>query len=170
MSFFAFVNRIKRFVFFALISLFLSILALAQVNLTFRVLSGYFLSNQEPINKTKPTLFVLDESDEFNKVFKPAATSTKRPDKVNFARETVLGIALPPTNKPPKLSISRVFVQDSVLTVRYIRMKDTTLTSNPQSFTSQPLLLLTIPKQNFLKTKLVENGKVVLTMKKSDED
>ena len=169
MSFFAFVNRPIRLVFFIGISLFISIVTLAQVNLTYRMLSGYFLSNEQPISKTKPTLFVLAEADGFNEVFKPAATS-KRPDKVNFAKETVLGIALPPTNKPPKLSISRVFVQDSVLTVRYIRIKDTTLTNNPQSFTSQPLLLLTIPKQNFLKTKLVENGKVVLTMKKSEED
>lgn len=169
MSFLAFVNRFKRLSVFLVSSLFISIIAFAQVNLTFRLLKGYFLSNDAPINKAKPTLFLCEAADQFNEVFKPAAT-TKRPDAVNFSKETVIGVALAPTNKPPKLSVSKVFVQDSVLTVRYIRLTDTTLTNNPQSFKSQPLLLLTIPKQNFLKAKLVENGKVVLTMKNEDDD
>lgn len=165
MPFFAFVKR--RSVLLTT-SLFISVITLAQVNLTHRILRGYFLSNDALTNKGKPTLFVCETSDEFNGVFKPAAT-TKRPDNISFSKETVIGIALSLTNTPPKLSISKVFVQDSVLTVRYIRLTDTTLTDNPQSFKSQPLLLLAIPKQTVLKTKLIENGKVVLTMKKEDE-
>ncbi|GAB4027394.1 hypothetical protein [Spirosoma gilvum] len=163
------VSRRLRTPLFFLTGLLISVLTLAQVNLTYRLLTGYFLSTDASVNKGKPTLFVFDEADGFEKVFKPAAT-TKRPDAINFAKETVIGIALPSTNKPPKLSISKVFVQDSVLTVRYIRLADTTLTHNPQSFTSQPLLLLAVPKHNYLKTKLIENGKVVQIRKKQDEE
>ncbi|GAB4041785.1 hypothetical protein [Spirosoma jeollabukense] len=130
------------------------------------MLTGYFLSNEAPVNKSKPTLFIFEQTDTFGKVFQPATTTSRKPTVPNFNKEMVVGIALPPTNKPPRLSVSKVFVQDSVLTVRYIRLADTTLTKNPQSFTSQPMLLLAIPKQNVLKTKLVENGKVVETRKK----
>ena len=168
MSFFTSIKFRSRLPFLFFISLFVSVVAFAQVTLQYRLLTGYFLSNDAPINKGKPTLFTFDQADAFGEVFEPATTS-KRPDAVNFAKETVVGIALPPTNKPPKLSISRVFVQDSILTVRYIRLKDTTLTNNPQSFTSQPMLLLAIPKQAVLKTRLIENGKVVMTVKKQEE-
>ncbi|WP_245776755.1 hypothetical protein [Spirosoma endophyticum] len=130
------------------------------------MLTGYFLSNEAPVNKSKPTLFIFERADTFEKLFQPATTTSRKPTVPNFNKEMVVGIALPPTNKPPRLSVSKVFVQDSVLTVRYIRLADTTLTKNPQSFTSQPMLLLAIPKQNVLKTKLVENGKVVETRKK----
>ncbi|WP_227687281.1 hypothetical protein [Spirosoma arboris] len=147
----------------------LSLVTLAQVNLTYRLLNGYFLSNDAPINKGKPTLFVFEQAETFDQVVKPAATN-KRPDVINFAKEMVIGVALSPTNKPPKLSVSKVFVQDSILTVRYIRIADTTLTHNPQSFTSQPMLLFAIPKQTILKTKLVENGKVVQLVKKHENE
>lgn len=163
------VSRRLRTPLLVLIGLLISVLTFAQLNLAYRLLNGYFLSNEAPINKSKPTLFLFEESEGFEKVIKPAATS-KRPDGINFTKETVIGIALPPTNKPPKLSISKVFVQDSVLTVRYIRLADTTLTNHPQSFTSQPLLLFSIPKHNFLKTKLIENGKVVQILKKPEDD
>ncbi|MVM39189.1 hypothetical protein GO730_19280 [Spirosoma sp. HMF3257] len=169
MPLFSSVNRRLRVPILLTTSLIVSIVTLAQVNLTHRMLTGYFLSNDAPVNKGKPTLFVFEQAETFEQVFKPAATS-KRPDVVNFAKEMAIGIALPPTNKPPKLSVSKVFVQDSILTVRYIRMADTTLTHNPQSFTSQPMLLLAIPKQTILKTKLVENGKVVQLVKKHEHE
>lgn len=169
MPLFSSIKRPLRLSIFLFISLIFSLVTLAQVNLTYRLLTGYFLSNDAPINKGKPTLFVFEQAETFGEVFKPAATS-KRPDVVNFAKEMVIGIALSPTNKPPKLSVSKVFVQDSVLTIRYIRMADTTLTHNPQSFTSQPMLLFSIPKQAILKTKLVENGKVVQLLKKHEEE
>ncbi|GAB4049351.1 hypothetical protein [Spirosoma litoris] len=169
MPLFPSIKRPLRLSIFLFISLIFSLVTLAQVNLTYRLLTGYFLSNDAPINKGKPTLFVFEQAETFDEVFKPAATS-KRPDVVNFAKEMVIGIALSPTNKPPKLSVSKVFVQDSVLTIRYIRMADTTLTHNPQSFTSQPMLLFSIPKQAILKTKLVENGKVVQLLKKHEEE
>lgn len=164
MPFFALVSRRVRTPLFVVISLIFSIVAIAQNNLVHRLLTGYFLSADAPLNKGKTTLFVVDQADRFTELFHPAATS-KKPDAVNFTKEMVIGIALPPTNKPPKLSISRVFVQDSVLTVRYIRMKDTTLTNNPQPFISQPMLLFAIPKQSVLKTKLVENGRLIQTLK-----
>lgn len=170
MPFPAFVNRAKRQSVLLISSLIISVISVAQINLTHRLLRGYFLSNDAPTSKGKPTLIVCETSDEFNGIFKPATTSARRPDAINFAKETAIGIALSPTNTPPKLSVSKVFVQDSVLTIRYIRLADTTLTNNPQSFKTQPLLLLAIPKQTVLKTKLVENGKVVLTLKKSDDD
>ena len=174
MPLFASVNRRLRVSFLLVISLIFSLVVLAQVNLTYRPLNGYFLSNDAPVAKGKPTLFVFDQAETFGQVFKPAATGTpaamsKRPDVVDFSKEMVVGIAFSPTNKPPKLSVSKVFVQDSILTVRYIRIADTTLTKIPPSFTTQPLLLLSIPKQAILKTKLVENGKVVQTLKQKEE-
>ncbi|MCK8491286.1 MULTISPECIES: hypothetical protein [Spirosoma] len=173
MSFFAFFERrlrvSSRSVFF-LFCFFLSLITLAQVTLKYRMLNGYFLSNDAPVNKGKPTLFVFDKADAFEKVFKPATTMSKRPDMPNFNREVVIGISIPATNKPPKLSISRVFVQDSVMTVRYIRMTDTTLTKNPLSYTVQPMLLLAVPAQKVLKTRLIENGKVILTLKKQEDE
>lgn len=173
MSLFAFINRrvrasVPAFIF--LTGLFFSVSSLAQLTLTYRLLNGYFLSNDAPINKEKPTLFVFEQLNTFEQVFKPATTMSRKPDAINFAKDMVIGIALPPTNKPPKLSISRVFVQDSTLTIRYIRMADTALTNNPQSFTTQPMLLVAIPKQTVLKTRLVENGKLVQTLKKRDEE
>lgn len=163
-------SRRLRIPLISAISLIFSLVTIAQINLSFHLLTGYFMSNEAPVNKGKPTLFVFEQAETFGQVFKPATTQSKRPDAVNFTKEMAIGIALPPTNKPPKLSVSKVFVQDSVLTVRYIRVTDTTLTNNPQSFTSQPILLFAIPKQAVLKTKLVENGKVVQLIKKREEE
>ncbi|QDK82523.1 hypothetical protein EXU85_29510 [Spirosoma sp. KCTC 42546] len=170
MPLFASSRRRLRISFIIAISLIFSLVTVAQLNLTYHLLNGYFLSSDAPVNKGKPTLFVFEQAETFGNVFKPATTMSKRPDAVNFTKEMAIGIALPPTNKPPKLSVSKVFVQDSVLTVRYIRIADTTLTNNPQSFTSQPILLFAIPKQVVLKTKLVENGKVVQLLKKREEE
>ncbi len=168
------IKRSFRVFFFVVVCLSCSLFALAQVTLTYRSLNGYFLSNDAPVNKGKPTLFVFEQADTFGQVLKPATTMSKRPDAINFDKEMALCIALPPTNKPPKLSVSKVFVQDSTLTIRYIRMADTTATAdrttnNPQSVMTQPMLLVAIPKQAVLKTRLVENGKVVQTLKKREE-
>jgi len=150
---------------FSLVSLF----ALAQVNLKYRLLNGYSLSTEATVNKGKPTLFVFEQAETFEQVFKAAPTSTKRPDQPNFSKEMVVGVTITATNKPPRLSVSRVFVQDSTLTVRYIRQVDSSMINNPQAFMSQPMLLIAIPKQTVLRTKLVENGRVVQTLKKKEE-
>jgi hypothetical protein len=170
MSFFASSkHRSRKFLFFTGL-LGVSVLTLAQVTLKFRMLSGYSLSSDAPVTKGKPTLFVFETPERFEEVFKPVDGSGKRVDKPNFSREMAIGIALPPTNKPPKLSISRVFVQDSVLTVRYIKMADTSLIKNPLPVTSQPTLLLAIPAQTVLSTRIIENGRVVATLRKKDTD
>lgn len=172
MPFFALIKyqvRVSLFFIIFIAGLFFSVFSLAQLNLTYRLLSGYFLSSNASTNKDKPTLFVFEQANTFEQVFQPATTLSKRPDIPNFAKDMVVGIALPATNKPPRLSVSKVFVQDSTLTVRYIRMTDTTTTNNPQSFTTQPMLLVAIPKQTVLKTRLVENGKVVETIKKRED-
>lgn len=171
MPLFAVTNRrLRVFLLFIILvpSLFFSVVSFAQLTLTYRSLNGYFLSNEAPVNKGKPTLFVFEQMDTFEQVFKPATTMSRKPDAINFTKDMVIGVTLPATNKPPRISVSKVFVQDSTLTVRYIRIADTTLTNNPQSFTSQPMLLVAIPKQTVLKTRLVENGKVVQTIKKKE--
>ena len=176
MPLFAWINRRVNGSFFFLIfptSLFFSVFSFAQLNLTYRLLQGYILNTDAPVNKGKPTLFMIDQADEFSQIVKPATTG-RRPAVPNFTKDMVIGVALPATTKPSKLSISRVFVQDSILTVRYIRMKDTTTTadrpaSNDQSSTSNPFLLVAIPKQTVLKTRLIENGKVVLTVRKKED-
>lgn len=154
-----------------LTSLFFSLVSIAQLNLTYRLLQGYFLSADAPVNKGKPTLFMIDQADAFSQLFKPATTS-RRPSVPNFTNDMVVGITLPATTKSLRLSVSRVFVQDSILTVRYIRMKDTTTTTNRlmvnESSALHPLLLVAIPRQTVLKTRLIENGKVVLTVRKED--
>ena len=160
-------SRFVRTLFSALICLLISLFALAQVNLKYRPLNAYLLSSDAPVNKDKPTLFVFEQAETFGQVFQPTGTN-KRPNPApDFNKEMVIGIAIPPTTKPPQLSISKVFVQDSMLTVRYIRIKDTT-DREPQLSMSQPTLLLAIPRQTVLKTRLVENGKVVQTIKKRD--
>lgn len=179
MPLFVLIKRRLRVFLFSIIfavGLFFSVFSVAQLTLTYRLLNGYFLSNNASTTKDKPTLFVFEQADTFEQVFQPATTTgmSRRPDVPNFARDMVIGIALPATNKPPKLSVSKVFVQDSTLTVRYIRMTDTTatadrLTNNPQSSTMQPTLLVAIPKQAVLKTRLIENGKVVQTIKKRED-
>lgn len=158
--------RLNRTLLIFSICLSISLFTLAQVNLKYRMLNGYSLSSDAPINKGKPTLFVFAQAETFAQVFKPTDGS-KRPDRADFDREMLIGVTIPPTSKPPKLSISKVFVQDSTLTVRYISMKDTT-DREPQAAVSQPTLLLAIPKQTVLRTRLVENGKVVQTIKKRD--
>lgn len=168
MSFFAPIISRFRVPLLLVIGLFFSLVALAQVTLKYRLLANYMLSADAPVNKGKPTLLVFEQDDAFRKAFKPDDTG-KRPSPINFTKETAIGIALPPTNKPPKVSVSRVFVQDSVLTVRYIRLKDTTVINNPLPATIQPMLLLTIPKQTVLKTRLIENGKVVQTITKKKD-
>ncbi|GAB3562283.1 hypothetical protein GCM10027578_04410 [Spirosoma luteolum] len=160
--------RTIRVSFFVLFALSCSFFALAQTNLTFKLLNGYFLSSDAPVNKGKPTLFVFEEAGRFHEMFKPATTTSKKPDVPNFSRDMVIGLTTPATNKPPILSISRIFVQDSVLTVRYIRLADTSRVT--QSFTIQPMLLVSIPKQTVLKTRLVENGKVVQTIRRNDTE
>ena len=160
--------RLPVSVVLSFIFLITSLLVVAQVNLKYRMLDGYFLSSDAPVNKGKPTLFVFEQAETFGQAFKPATTMAKRPTEPNFSKEMIIGVAVPPTNTPPKLSISKVFVQDSTLTVRYISVADTTVVKAPQSFTSQPVLLLAIPKQTVLRTRLVENGKVVQTIKKRE--
>jgi len=150
-------------------SLSVSLLALAQVTLKYRMLNGYSLSSDAPVNKDKPTLFVFEQAETFGQVFNPAAVN-RRSDQPDFNKEMLIGVTVPPTTTPPKLSISKVFVQDSMLTVRYVRLTDTTEAKTPQSFTSQPTLLLAIPRQTVLKTRLVENGKVVQTIRKRESE
>ena len=165
------INRfhVSRFVFFSLIFLLISLFALAQVTLKYRLISGYALSSDASVNKGKATLFVFEQAETFGEVFQPTTTS-KRPDAPNFLKEMVIGIALSSTKTPPRLSVSRVFVQDSTLTVRYIRQTDTTLQKQPLSVAAQPVLVLAIPKQNVLRTRLVENGRVVQTISKKGSE
>lgn len=161
--------RSVRILSFSAICLLISLFALAQVNLKYRMLSGYSLSTDAPVNKSKPTLFVFEQAETLEQVFK-AVEGNRRPDQANFGKEMIIGVVIPPTSKPPKLSVSKVFVQDSMLTVRYISIKDTTTEREPQPqpTRSQPTLLLAIPKQTVLRTRLVENGKVVQTIKKRE--
>jgi hypothetical protein len=170
MSFLARIISRFRVPLFLVIGLFFSLVALAQVTLKYRLLASYMLNADASVNKERPTLLLFEQADEFRKAVKPD-DSGKRLSPVNFTRETAIGIVIPPTSKPPKLSVSRVFVQDSILTVRYIRLKDTTVINNPLPAAVQPLLLLAIPKQIVLKTRLIENGKVVqtITAKRKDD-
>lgn len=140
----------------------LSVVAVAQTNLPYRLLKGFTIRNESDANKGKATLFMLEEA-AFEQLFTPTGTG-KRTDAPNFGKEMVVSVVIPATNKPPKLSISKVFVQDSTLTVRYIRMADTTLTQHPLPEKVHPFLLVAIPKTAVLKAKLVENGKVVQTL------
>jgi hypothetical protein len=173
-------NRLRLSASLILLGIFLlaSLLVFAQVNLKYRMLTGYTLSSEAPLNKSKPTLFVFEQPETFGQVFQPAAPSSGRSDRSrtggpaesapNFAREMIIGVAIPPTKTPPRISISKVFVQDSTLTVRYISLADTTASKTPQPFTSQPTLVVVIPKQTVLRTRLIENGKVVQTLKKRE--
>lgn len=170
MPLFALLKRHYRTPVFIFISLFFSLLALAQVNLKYRILNGYSLSTNATLTKGKPTLFVFEQTETFGQVFEPAPNSANRKrDAPNFDKEMAIGIALSPTKTPPKLTISKVFVQDSTLTVRYIRMIDSTFVNAPMAEATHPLLLITIPKQTVIKTRLIENGKVVQTLKKRQE-
>lgn len=160
--------RVFRFVILAVIFLLVSLFALAQIPVKYRLLNGYFISNDAPVNKGKTTLFVFDEAESFRNVFQSA--TGKKADPVNFEKEVAVGIAVPPTHTPPRLSISRVFVQDSTLTIRYIRQADTTLAKQPLTFAAQPILVVAVPKQTVLRTRLIENGRVMQTIKaKQDE-
>lgn len=156
-------QRSIRFPFVLLFCLSISLLTLAQTNLAYQLLSGYSVSPEAPLRKGKVTLFVVTDADAFNGVFKPAPTTGGRSETPDFRRNMIIGIVTPATSKTPKLSISRVFVQDSTLTVRYIRLADTT--KHPQTPATHPLLLFSIPKQTVLRTRLIENGKVVQTLK-----
>jgi hypothetical protein len=169
MPLFASLKRHYRTPIFVFISLFFSLLSLAQITLKHRSINGYSLSADATVNKGKPTLFVFEQAETFGQVFQPAPnTPNRKRDALNFDKEMAIGIALTPTRTPPKLSISKVFVQDSTLTVRYILIADTTLVNSPLDEATRPLLLIAIPKQTVIKTKLIENGKVVQTLKKRD--
>lgn len=166
--------RTRLFLLFIAIFLPVSLLTFAQTTLSYRMLTGYLLSPDATVNKGKPTLFVFEQADTFEQVFKaktppprnqPGRSSGSMP---NFNREMVIGIALPPTTKPPRMSVSKVFVQDSTLTIRYVRIADSTTIKNPLPTAVQPTLLLAIPAQMVLSTRLVENGKVMQTIRKRD--
>ena len=171
------INRLRLPTSLVLLGIFLiaSLLTLAQVNLKYRMLTGYTVSKEAALNKSKPTLFVFEQPETFGQVFQPAEPGSGHSDRSraaepapNFTREMLIGVVIPPTRTPPRLSISKVFVQDSTLTVRFISIADTTAAKNPQSITSQPTLVLAIPKQRVLSTRLIENGKVVQTIKKRE--
>jgi len=161
-------SRVSRFVPLFVIFLSVSLFALAQLPVKYRLLNGYFINNDAPLNKGKTTLFVFDEAGAFAEVFQTA--TGKKADPVNFEKEIAVGIAVPPTRTPPRLSISRVFVQDSTLTIRYIRQTDTTLAKQPLTFTTQPILVVALPKQTVLRTRLVENGRVIQTIRTKADD
>lgn len=174
------INRLRLPVSLFLLGMFLlaNLLVLAQVNLKYRMLTGYTLSSDATLSKTKPTLFVFEQPETFAQVFQPGAPDSRRSDRSrtggsaqpapNFTREMIIGVAIPATKTPPRISISKVFVQDSTLTVRFISIADTTASKTPQLVASQPTLVLAIPKQTVLKTRLIENGKVVQTLKKRE--
>lgn len=160
--------RLPRFIIFTVALLAISLFSFTQLPVKYRLLNGYFINNDAPVNKGKTTLFVFDGSDAFKDVFQSA--TGKKADPVNFEKEMAVGIAVPPTRTPPRLSISRVFVQDSTLTIRYIKQADTTLAKQPLTFVAQPILVVAVPRQIVLRTRLVENGRVVQTIKvKQDE-
>jgi hypothetical protein len=161
--------RFSRTTLFLSLFLGLSLLTLAQVNLKYRLLSDYVLSPDASVNKTKTSLYIFDDAESLNKIFTRSTPATRQTTALNFTKETAIGIVLPPTNTPPKISVSRVFVQDSTLTIRYIRMKDTSQTKTVQSVKIQPTLLLAIPRQTVLKTRLIENGKLIQTIRSDDD-
>jgi hypothetical protein len=161
--------RFSRTTLFLSLFLGLSLLTLAQVNLKYRLLSDYVLSPDASVNKTKTSLYIFDDAESLNKIFTRSTPATRQTTALNFTKETAIGIVLPPTNTPPKISVSRVFVQDSTLTIRYIRMKDTSQTKTVQSVKIQPTLLLAIPRQMVLKTRLIENGKLIQTIRSDDD-
>lgn len=171
MSFLFFKNgsRFSRTTLFLCLFLGLSLLAVAQVTLKYRLLSDYVLAPEASVNKTKTSLYVFDNAEALNEIFTRPTPINKRTIAPNFTNETAIGIVLPPTNTPPKISVSRVFVQDSTLTIRYIRMKDTSQTKAVQPVKIQPTLLLTIPRQVVLKTRLIENGKLIQTIRSNDD-
>ena len=160
--------RIPRFLILAFVFLSVSLFALAQLPVKYRPLNGYFINNDAPLSKGKTTLFLFEQADAFQEVFQTA--TGKKGDPVNFEKEIVAGIAIPPTRTPPRLSISRVFVQDSTLTIRYIRQADTTLAKRPLTFVAQPILVVAIPKQTVLRTRLIENGRLVQTVRTKEEN
>jgi hypothetical protein len=147
----------------------LSLLAVAQVTLRYRLLSDYVLAPEASVNKSKTSLYLFDDAESLNKIFTRTTPVSKKTIAPNFTKETAIGIVLAPTNTPPKISVSRVFVQDSTLTIRYIRMKDTSQTKTVQSEKIQPTLLLAIPRQTVLKTRLIENGKLIQTIRSDDD-
>ncbi|GAB3746678.1 hypothetical protein GCM10028817_02870 [Spirosoma pomorum] len=144
-------------------------LTVAQVTLRYRLLSDYVLAPEASVNKTKTSLYLFEDAESLNKLFTRATPVSKKTIAPNFTKETAIGIVLASTSTPPKISVSRVFVQDSTLTIRYIRMKDTSQTKIVQSEKIQPTLLLTIPRQTVLKTRLIENGKLIQTIRSDDE-
>ena len=160
--------RVPRFVFLLVTFLSVSLFALGQLPVKYRLLNGYFINNDAPLSKGKTTLFVFEQADAFADVFQSA--TGKKADPVNFEKEVAVGIAVPPTRTPPRLSISRVFVQDSTLTIRYIKQADTTLAKQPLTFVAQPILVVAIPKQTVLRTRLIENGRVMQTIKAKQDD
>lgn len=160
--------RVRRLLIFLFVSCLVSIAAIEQTTLRFRLLHGYSLRDSTSANKGRTTLLLCEQADTFGQLFAPTATG-QRLDSPNFSEEMVAGIALPATRTPPKLSVSRVLVQDSTLTIRYIRQADSTLQKHPLTVATQPLLLVAFPKQTVLRTRLIENGRVVQTIRKPAE-
>ena len=164
--------RYYYFTFFSILFLLIGSLSQAQTpvptRLAHRLLSGYSVSTDAPVNKGKPTLFVFEQADTFKTVFQPA--SGQRQTNPNFSKEMVVGVVLPSTGKSPKLTVSRVFVKDSVLTFRYIKQTDTSKTASVQTTTVTPMLLVAIPKQTVLSARLIENGRLVQTIKRREEE
>lgn len=160
--------RVFRFISFSVALLSISLFAFTQIPVKYRLLNGYFINNEAPLSKGRTTFFFFEQADAFGDVFQSA--TGKKADPVNFEKEVAVGIAVPPTRTPPRLSISRVFVQDSTLTIRYIRQADTTLAKRPLTFAAQPILVVAVPKQTVLRTRLIENGRVVQTIRTKAAD
>ena len=121
-----------------------------QVN--YSKLEGYFVRNDVPDGKLE---MKVASQEDFDKYFGAAATMSKLPATVDFAKEYVATIILPQTNQATDILIDSLVWKEKKLTVYY-----TVQTGDPQGYTMRPMMSATVDRQYDSEVDFKMNGSV----------
>ena len=115
----------------------------AQYSVPFRELTNYFIRKDAPKERFEKVFF---SQEAFRSNFGMAAFMgpNGRPSEIDFKREVVIAMVLPPMNQACKLRIEEVVKEEGRLIFHYAQ----TL-GEPLSYTIRPCLLIAIAKSDF---------------------
>lgn len=127
-------------------------------NVIVQHLQGLFLSPKTPLQKGANCMVITKEKD-FAKTFGLTAAQAHAPNMPNFEKENILILALPPDNKDADLDMTTAVTAGNFMEIQcYVKRK-----IYPLSYTTHPLVVVTVPKFKGVNTYRFYEGRKILT-------
>ena len=136
----------KNLILFLILAVFASCKSSESTTIPFEVANGYFYKNNQP-NPAIPIVITSDS--QLQEKFGFATTMNSRPTQIDFTKQAIIAIVLPPTENATDLKINKIESSENTLLVKYhVAEKE------KQSFTVQPISMAIVDKSK-LKSNIV---------------